>query len=510
MKNFDLNRSSLKVESSSFISRHRNILFSIIFLVINTVWVLLVFNTNYFITTDHLMFSTILILIAIGICFVAFFITLKFLDSLTIKKLFLIFVITRIVLFLYFTLMNYSVEMDLEYLWKDMVDHIFQGDLFSEYSEAVLGDWWRFLPPMLMWWYCYNNWIYFLHPIIWRLVNILIEIGIVYLLIVIFNNFIFKENKTNKNNFKIGLAFYTFSIFSIISISLYATFVAFPILLGLLGIYYYLKSKTDPRSIYYSVFFFTLCALTAYFAAIWILGLFIVLLFRKKIKKLIFLIGEVIILFCIVSAPLIINAILINDISGYFERLLWVFQAGGTGALNATVWTLENQFLRILPAVYAVVLAVYYVYKNYEKDISIDFFIVILSIFLIFSPLLSPWFFLWILPLITINLIYSYRKYLIANLLLIGSIFIFFAVIAIAFLVFPDILETDVNQAFAQINTFIENDVVLSFILHKVGLVLFQIGLIYIVYSYTKSNQLLIALLLPFMLYFSIYLPFFQ
>jgi len=339
-----------------------------------------------------------------------------------------------------------------------------------------------------MWWYTYNLWLYGLNPIIWRLICVLLEIAFVLVLVKIF-----QENKTSErgwteNYFKIGLSFYSFSIFPIVAIILYANAIAFPVLLGLLGFLFYFRSKKDPNQLYISIFFFSLCALAEYFAAIWILGILLVILFQKQFKRFILLGIEIVLIFCLVSLPL-----LINDAIGFMQRIIWQFDFF---ILNwdGTIWAIDNAILKFIPALIAVCIGITYVYKNYNRKISIDFFIVIVTIFLFFSPVFTPWHYLWIFPLISLNIIYSFRKYLIASLFFISYFFIYILHFALIYLLSPTI-------------PFI-SDFLIGF-LQIVGQTLAHMGFLYLIYSYTKSKQLTIGMLGIYVLFYIVHIIFF-
>lgn len=483
------------MQTDSFISQNRNIIIAISFAVINTLSICFILNTPFFYDTslshhDLNQFNIKFILLANGAFIALFFIALKYLKSLTLTKLILIFVIMRIGLFIFLTSFNYGLEIDFEGTWSIMVDHIWNGDLFTGYQpiENITADWWRLVPPLTMWWYVYNFFVYQLIPSIWRFVNFLLEIGIVLVIIQIF-----KENKTtekgfNEEHFKLGLSFYIFSIFPIFAISLYGNFIAFPVLLSLIGFLYYFRSKRDSIYIYLAVFFFALCALSAYYGAIWIIGILLLLLLRKEFKRLIIVGVEIVGVFCLVSLPL-----LINDAFGFMIRLLWVYQVEVSYFWASSIWAFDHAILKFLPTLFTVSVSAFYIYKNYDREISLDFFIVIVSIFLIFSPNINPWYVLWILPLISLNIMHSFRKYIITNLLFLGYLITYcldFAVLYLMGYLFP-----------YNASSFV-------FILQMVGQTLFQIGLIYLIYSYSNSAKLTFALIQPFILYYTIYLPF--
>jgi len=365
-------------------------------------------------------------------------------------------------------------------------------------------------PPLLMWWYVYNYYVYGLHPLIWRFMNLLLEVGIIYIIIRIFQEKSptntkalkgteenLKEKTIGENNFKIGVSFYTLSIFPITFIILYANAIALTILLGLLGILFYLRSKKTPKNIYYSIFFLTLCALTSYIAAIWVFSVILLILFQKNFKRLIIGIAEVIGVFGFISIPL-----WINDPLGYLSNL-FSLPSSSVSTLNETFWYFGQNFLSFLPLIIAIGIIAVYLYRSYQKTDTLDFFIITLSILLVFLPLIYPWSYILILPLISINIIHSFKKYLRINLIILGYLFCYFLLLAILFLIYPGPLNPDSLTALNQIITFGESIDVIT-IFHIFITPVFQIGLIYLVYSYTKSRELHFVLILPIVILFAI------
>lgn len=484
------------MQKQSFFTKNRIIVISIIFMVINTLCICLIFNTEFFFTNDRKIWSSRFDLITFGICLALFFICYKFLEHLTIKKLFLIFIIIRIAFFFYFTLLNYSAEIDFE-SFALMAQRILDGDLFTPYSQYWWMDGWRMYPPLHMWWYTYNYWVYELNLDIWRLLNVLLEIGIVFVMIKIFEENKNTEAGWNEDHFKIGLSFYIFSIFPIYTIILQAHITAFPVLLAMIGFLYYFRSKTDSRYLYHAIFFFSLGALALYFTAIWILGILLCLLFQQKFKRLVVLSGEVVVIFCLGCLPM-----LINDALGFMERLFWVYSPFMLEYWNGSIWAINHDILGLLPAILAISLCSIYIYKNYKQEIGLDFFIVILSIFFFFSPQFCPWYYLWIFPFISISIIYSFRKYFITNLFFLGFFFFFMLLFAIAFLTYPNTLSTNWIVVWGTILPYMETNgffLILQLFIH----LLYYIGFIYLIYAYTKSKQLLLGLIVPFAIFYA-------
>ena len=487
-------------------------------MVINIVSVLLIFNTDFFFTLDRQILSTQFDLIAIGVSIGAFFITLKFIDRLSVTHLFIIFIVTRIAVMSYFTLFEFSVEMDFR-TFSSMAQHVLDGDLFTPFAPKILANWWRVGPPMYMWWYTYNYLIYGLNPIIWRFVNILLEVGIVYVMIQIFQEIKSPKKQLSEENFKIGLSFYIFSMITVFTFILNAFISALPVLLGLLGFLYYFKSKKESGNIYVSIFFFSLCALCLYFAAIWILGLLLILLFRRQFKLVITLSFEVIGVFILVTLPL-----LLNDAIGYLQRLiqspLTYYNTNWNGSIFASnlfdiipsTWlsNLDPLWADLIlgiglyiPTIFAIILLVFYIYKNSNKEISLDFFIVSLSIFLFFTPHFAPWYFPWIFPLICINIIYSFRKFFIANLFFIGYFFVFMFLFALAYLLYPGTSSfPNWSKAWDDIRPFMESNGFLLLI-KFIGHLLYQMGFIYLIYSYTNEKRWVYVLILGYIPFYA-------
>ena len=470
-----------------------------IFMLINTIIVVSVCNTGFITEYDKIFWNTKIILILSGICFGSFFLTLKFLKSFTVKKLFLLFLIIRVAFLSYFILFNYGVQSIDFGFYSSIPPRILSGEIFTPYTGIWGLDTWRIYPPLFIWWYTYNYLIYGLNEIIWRVVNLLLEVGIVYVMIQISHENSATEKSWTGENFKIGLCFYIFSLTPIVSILLYGNMIAFPVLLSLLGFLYYFRSKKDPKYIYYAMFFLCLSFVAEAFAAIWIIGILLVEFFKKNFRRLLILSVEVIATACIIGLPF-----LINDALGYLQKILANTHLMTSVNWDGTIWAIDWQLFKFpssinsIPVIFALILTLYYVYKNYRSEMSLDFFIVIICIFLFFSPAFSPWHYLWFFPLICLNIIYSFRKFLITNLIFVGY-FVFFAIwFATAYLSYPGPIFSDIGATYSEIFSKYMNPagyfVVLPAIIHLI----FQMGFVYLIYSYTKSKILVLALLTSF------------
>jgi len=409
----------------------------------------------------------------------------------------------RIVIVYFFITFNYSVETDFA-LAAPWVQKVLNGDLFTPYFpiESWISDTWRMVPPMFMWWYTYNYWIYGLDVIIWRIVNLLLEVGIVYLITQIFRENSATEKGWKEENFKIGLSFYIFSVIPIASILLSANIIAFPVILGILGFLFFFRSKKNPKYLYYAVFFFCLAALTEYFAAIWILGILLIELFQKNFRRLFTLIGEILAVFCLVTLPF-----LINDAMGFLQRLIWHFKSYSAN-LDGTIWVFNYrifnwpEIVSYIPATLALTLSLYYLYKNYKSGISLDLFIVIICIFLFFTPGFNPGHYLWIYPLICLNIIYSFRKFFIANLFFLGFFLFMILLLVTAYLTYSGVIYPDIFTTYAYILNVHMASSGYFVVIPLNGQILFQMGFIYLIFSYTKSKKLALGLLIPFIIYY--------
>lgn len=486
-------------------SRNRTLLliFATLFMVITTLIVILFLNGQLISEYDKQLWNTKINLILSGVCLVGFFLSLKFLNFLTVKKLFLIFLIIRIVLLYFFIALNYGVEIDFHLAGPAAV-HILNGDLFTPYFPIIswVYDAWRIVPPMFIWWYTYNYWIYGLNSILWRAVNLLLEIGIVYVMIQIFQENSGTEKGWKEEKFKIGLILYIFSIIPINAILINANIIAFPALLGILGFLFFFRSKKNPKYLYHAVFFFCLAALTEYFAAIWIVGILLIELFQKNFRRLFILIGEILAIFCFVTLPM-----LINDAIGFFQRIIWQFKSYSEN-LDGTIWILKfremnwPEAISYIPASIALILTIYYIYRSYKSETTINLFLVIIAIFEFFSPAFNQFHYLWIFPLICINITYSFRKFFITNLFFLGFYLFFMLWFVAAYLTYPGMLYPDILQTY---NEIIALHMAKSgyFVLFRLsGQIIFQMGFIYLIFSLIKSKKLILGLLIPFVVYY--------
>ncbi|MHA1132044.1 MAG: hypothetical protein ACTSRC_17955 [Candidatus Helarchaeota archaeon] len=485
-------------------SRNRTILLliGILFMIVNTVLILLLLDTQLISEYDKQLWNTKITLIINGICFGCFFVTLKFIEHLTIKRLFLIFVLTRIAFCCFFIAFNYGIEFDFV-LYSSIPPRVLNGQLFTPYSPFWWSDQWRIFPPMWMWWYTFNFLIYGLDIIFWRVVNLFLEIGIVYVIIQIFRENVNSEKGWNEDNFKMGLTLYIFSFMPIVAILLNANIIAFPVLLGVLGFLYFFRAKKDPKYLYHSVFFFCLVALTEFFAAIWILTILFVLLFRKQFTRLFVVIGEIVAVFCMVALPL-----LMNDAIGFLQRIFVHYKVTSInwdGTIFAIDWTLFNwpEIISYIPASIALALTIYYIYNNYKSEITLDIFIVIICIFEFFTPIFSPWHFLWIFPLLSLNIIYSFRKFLITTLFFLGYFLFMMLWFVSAYLAYSGPMGPTILDTYQEVFYHYMAPMGYFAMYPLIGQTIFQMGFIYLIYSYTKSKKLVLVLLIVFIIYYS-------
>lgn len=493
----------MKTDSVTSRNRTTMLIGALIFMVVNTIIVISVCNTQFISESDKFIWNTKIILIISGICFGGLFLVLRFLKSLTIKKLFLIFLIVRVIFLFYFVVFNYYVETIDFAFYSQFPPHVLSGGIFTPYLEYWRNDVWRTYPPMFIWWYTYNYWVYGLDVILWRFMNLLLEMGIIYVMIQIFQENSVTEKGWNVENFKIGLSIYIFSFIPIVIILLYGNMIAFPVLISLLGFLYFFRSKKNPKYLYYAVFFFGLAALTEFFAAFWILVILLINLFQKNFKRFFILIGEFMAIFCLVTLPF-----LINDALGYLPRLSYVVLNIASGNWDGTIWAIDSRTLNVspsinyVPAIIAIILSLYYIYKNYKFEISLDLFIVIISIFLFLSPEFSAWHYLWIFSLISLNIIYSFRKFLITNLFFWGYFFFFIIWFVLAYLTYPGIIFSNFWETYIEIFHGYMPSAGYFIVLPLIIQTIFQMGFIYLIFSYTKSKTLVSALLMLFIIYY--------
>ncbi len=487
------------MESNSINSgtRTKYLIIAVLFLISNIVAVFLVFRTDFFTTLelDRQILSIRFFFIVVGISFALFFLVFKFMHKLTINRIFLLIVIVHILFFVYITVFGHAPEIDFDN-YRSIGEHVLAGDLFTPYGNLV-QDWWRVIPPVWMWWYTYNYWLHQLNLLVYRLICLILDIAILYVMIRIFQENSESEKGWTEQNFKIGLSFYAFSFIPIIGMILWVDLATFAVFLAILGFLFYFRSKREPQNIYIAIFFFTLCALTELFAIVWIYAILVSFLFRKEFKRFIFIGIEIIVIFCIVSLPM-----LINDAINYLRNLaigLVIFNEGWDG----TIWTTDNMFLNVIPWILAIALSTLYIYQNRDRDLNLNFFIVSICLFLFFTPYFAPWHYLWIFPLISINLIYSFKKYFKANLFFIGYFWVYMVIFALAFLAFPEAVpplkEIAWNWTIAYMNNSYH-----FIVLQLCGHLFFQIGLIYLIYSYTGSKRWIYPMVISFCVFYTI------
>jgi len=206
--------------------------------------------------------------------------------------------------------------------------------------------------------------------------------------------------------------------------------------------------------------------------------------------------------FCLVTLPF-----LINDALGFLQRLVWHFKVYSIN-LDGTIWAFNYrifnwpEIISIIPASIALILSIAYFYKNYKSEISLTLFLVIICIFQFFTPGFNPFHYLWIFPLICLNIIYSLRKFLITNLLILGYyLFIIFWVLT-AYLTYSGVIYPDIFTTYAVIETSYMIPSGYFVVIRLIGQITFQMGFIYLIFSLTKSKKLILSLLIPFIVYY--------
>ncbi len=487
------------IKEPSFLKRNKYFIIGLIFIIFNLISINLIFNNPFFNTLDKSMLNAKFILIFSGLSILPFVILLKFIKSLSFTKLILIFFIFRIGFFCFFVISAYGVEVELNTVWLDMVTRVLNGNLADPYSPFLQNDLWRMSPPIFMWWYVYNYFTHNLNPFFWRLITMILEIGIIYAMFSLFEQTTNSNNESNndrtKEFFKIGFLFYTFSIFSLVFVVLYANAHVLAIVLGFFGLIYYYGSKNSTKHLYYSIAFLTISALIQYLAFILVFSIILIVIFQKQYNKLIFLILEILVIFCLACFPL-----LMNDSLGFFQRIFSHYMIN-ENSWNLSIWLFSDQVVKLIPILFILALILYYTYSKINEIGSLEYFTIILSIGIIFAPVLNFWNYLWILPLISINLMYSFRKYLITNLFFLISQFLFLLMFAISAMLYPSSLDPNLHVAFIQILDFGES-ISLAGIFRFIGIPLFQIGLIYLIYSYTKSKKFIFLIIFPFNIFY--------
>jgi hypothetical protein len=477
-------------------------------MIVNSIVVVLVCNTEFISKIDKIFWNTKIILILSGLCCAGFFFAFKFIHHLTIQKLLLIFLIIRVLLLYCFTVFEYGVEYIDYSFYYQMPPHVLNGDIFTPFTGNWEAEAWRSFPPLFIWWYTYNYWIYGAYGVntifvqtISRFVYLLLEVGIVYVMTQIFRENSGTEKGWNEKNFKIGLTLYIFALTPIVAILLYANIIALPVLLSLLGFLYFFRSKKNPKYLYYAVVFFSLATLTEAIAVFWLLGIALVELFRKNFRRLFLLILEMLAILCLVTLPF-----LLNDAIGYFQHMLSYIYKSTAGNWDGAIWAINSELFNLpslinsIPSAIAISLLILYTYKNYKSEPSLDFFIVIVSIYLFFGPGFSAWHYLWIFSLICLNIINSVRKFLITNLFFWGY-FVFYALwFASGYLTYPGGLPPPMAYSDIFGNWMVEMG---YFTIYPMIVQLaYQIGFIYLIFSYSKSKKLVLALFIPFIIYY--------
>jgi hypothetical protein len=104
--------------------------------------------------------------------------------------------------------------------------------------------------------------------------------------------------------------------------------------------------------------------------------------------------------------------------------------------------------------------------------------------------------------LLCLNIIYSFRKFFIANLFFLGYFLYIILWWVTAYLTYPGPIYPDIFSTYTAILNFHATPSGFLVAFRLTGQIIFQMGFIYLIFSYTKSKKLILALLIPFIIYY--------
>ena len=122
---------------------------------------------------------------------------------------------------------------------------------------------------------------------------------------------------------------------------------------------------------------------------------------------------------------------------------------------------------------------------------------------LFFSPVFSPWHYLWIFPLLCLNIIYSFRKFFLTNLFFLSYFIFFLLLFLIAYLTYPGPIFSDPASTYVQIFWWWMAPMGYFVVFPLIGHIIYQIGFLYLIFSYTKSKKFILIFLICFIVYYT-------
>ena len=231
------------------------------------------------------------------------------------------------------------------------------------------------------------------------------------------------NGEESNQNLNLGILIYSISIFNIYYFNLRNFMDPIAILLGIIGIYCYYEGKFVFSSI-----FLSLSAIIKILSIFWILIIVLQLLKDKKVKQLfgfIFTAASIILISFYIAAAFA-GVHFLNYLLEFFPLMREWSEIAGKGIQLNQVYTFylstDIYYILILGSVTAVAIIMVFFGKNQK---SLHIFSAVLAIYIILQPWYDQRYFLWILPLLCVDLIRSRNKFRIIFLLMYVSILIY-------------------------------------------------------------------------------------
>lgn len=328
------------------------------------------------------------------------------------------------------------------YLWGSFYNSVNEVVYYGELAKMLLAsdyptpfrEYQYGIPPGFQFWLILNffGYIYYLDGfwsnIVLSIINMILELLTMYIIYKIgkmkeIDEYLDLKDNKKEDMLKYGLLFFSFSIVNIYFHNVRNFSDPFPILLALIGFYFYFKKNDTLAVIFLSIS--TIIKLNAIF---WLLIILLQYLKKREYKKVI---KQIIIIGGIVSGFFFCSSILLK--TGFFTYLLrffpslnaWVKHCSSVIALNqAFSFQIfgENAYLIIY---IAITFLIFFIIFKGKEGIKITTFTMPLAIYFIFQPWYDHKYFLWLLPLLCFDLLGSKRRFQIINILIFFSTYLY-------------------------------------------------------------------------------------
>ncbi|MHA1684256.1 MAG: hypothetical protein ACTSUE_25185 [Promethearchaeota archaeon] len=336
------------------------------------------------------------------------------------------FILIQVILYVWGGIHNISSEVN---YYAEVIGRVLDGYPVIGYTSFGPG-----FPPGYQFWIYVNYSIYmkymegFWRELVLSIMNVVIDLGIIFFTFKIgeskgIEKYIHVNKEQLEKNLHVGLFIYATSIIPVYYYNVRIFIDPFPILLGIIGIWLFFQKKYIFSAIMLSV-----STLIKFISIFWIIIILFHFLRKRDVKS--------ISKYLITSAAVALGSFMISAtvfgmplITYFFEFLeqfhAWSAYAGSGLQLNQSYWLLvyEPSFFAItIPIIMACGFIL--VYKG-KKGLTLNSFSTIAALYLLFQPWYDQRYFLWIMPLMCVDLVGSLKNFQISRVLIYTSMYIF-------------------------------------------------------------------------------------